>query len=60
MHDTEVILKGERTDDNMDFNNVASLCHGTLVLTCRVLCKQAAYIPLRDFLQEEKNGKKPM
>ncbi|KAF7151823.1 hypothetical protein RHSIM_Rhsim02G0251500 [Rhododendron simsii] len=56
----KVILKGERIDDNIDFNRVASLCQGYTGSDLLELCKQAAYIPLRDFLQEEKNGKQPL
>ncbi|KAI8569882.1 hypothetical protein RHMOL_Rhmol02G0311800 [Rhododendron molle] len=55
----KVILKGERIDDNIDFNHVANLCQGYTGSDLLELCKQAAYIPLRDFLQEEKNGKQP-
>ncbi|KAG5563543.1 hypothetical protein RHGRI_006097 [Rhododendron griersonianum] len=56
----KVILKGERIDDNIDFNRVASLCQGYTGSDLLELCKQAAYIPLRDFLQEEQNGKQPL
>ncbi|KAG5563540.1 hypothetical protein RHGRI_006095 [Rhododendron griersonianum] len=55
----KVILKGERIDENIDFNHVANLCQGYTGSDLLELCKQAAYIPLRDFLQEEKNGKQP-
>lgn len=55
----KVILKDERIDDNIDFNRVASLCQGYTGSDLLELCKQAAYTPLRDFLQEEKNGKQP-
>ncbi|PSS11237.1 ATPase family AAA domain-containing protein [Actinidia chinensis var. chinensis] len=52
----EVILKDERVDDNIDFNHIASLCEGYTGSDLLELCKKAAYIPLRDFLQEEKSG----
>ncbi|XP_028074250.1 ATPase family AAA domain-containing protein 1-A-like isoform X1 [Camellia sinensis] len=56
----KVILKGERLDDNIHFNHIASLCEGHTGSDLLELCKQAAYFPLRDFLQEEKSGKRPL
>lgn len=55
----KVVLKGERIDDNIDFNHIAKMCQGYTGSDLLELCKQAAYIPLRDFLQDEKNGKRP-
>ncbi|KAK9274569.1 hypothetical protein L1049_021818 [Liquidambar formosana] len=53
----KLILKGERVEDNVDFHHIASLCEGYSGSDLLELCKQAAYIPLRDFLHDEKNGK---
>ncbi|KAL6986475.1 hypothetical protein U1Q18_019838 [Sarracenia purpurea var. burkii] len=55
----KVILKDERSDVDIDFNHIASLCEGYTGSDLLELCKQAAYIPLRNFLQEEKSGKQP-
>ncbi|KAA8526096.1 hypothetical protein F0562_007804 [Nyssa sinensis] len=52
----KVILKGERVDDSIDFDHIASLCGGYTGSDILEVCKQAAYIPLRDFLQGERNG----
>lgn len=53
----KVILKGERVDD-IQFEKIASLCHGFSGSDLFEVCKQAAYFPVRDLLQDEKNGKK--
>ncbi|CAK9166622.1 unnamed protein product [Ilex paraguariensis] len=52
----KVILKDERTDDNIDFDHIASLCEGSTGCDLLDVYKQAAYFPVRDFLQYEKNG----
>ncbi|KAM7491526.1 hypothetical protein LguiA_034447 [Lonicera macranthoides] len=52
-----VILKEENVDDNIDLDHIARLCEGYTGSDLFELCKQAAYIPVRDFLQDEKNGK---
>ncbi|KAJ9549676.1 hypothetical protein OSB04_022219 [Centaurea solstitialis] len=53
----KVILKGERIDENIDFDYIASLCGGFTGSDLVELCKQAAYSPLTEFLQDEKDGK---
>ncbi|GLT35745.1 hypothetical protein SLA2020_101720 [Shorea laevis] len=53
----KVILKDETLDGNIDFNHIARLCEGYTGSDLLELCKQAAYLPLRDFLNDEKNGK---
>ncbi|CAK9169323.1 unnamed protein product [Ilex paraguariensis] len=55
----KVILKGERIDDNIDFDHIVSLCECSIGCDLLDVCKQAAYFPVRDFLQDEKNGKRP-
>ncbi|XWS38169.1 hypothetical protein CRYUN_Cryun19dG0107100 [Craigia yunnanensis] len=53
----KVILKNERVEDTIDFDHIARLCEGYTGSDLLELCKQAAYIPLRDLLNEEKAGK---
>ena len=53
----KVTLKGERKDINIDFDHIASLCGGFTGSDIVKLCKQAAYFPLIEFLQDEKDGK---
>ncbi|KAA8540077.1 hypothetical protein F0562_026769 [Nyssa sinensis] len=53
----KVILKGERVEDNIDFNHIASLCDGYTGSDLLELCKTAAYFSIRDLLNDEKNGK---
>lgn len=53
----KVILKGEKVEDNIDFDHIASLCEGYTGSDLLELCKQAAYFPVRDLLHDEKNGK---
>ena len=53
----KVILKGERIEDNLDFDYIASLCEGYTGSDLFELCKKAAYFPIRDLLDEEKQGK---
>ncbi|KAF8412081.1 hypothetical protein HHK36_000035 [Tetracentron sinense] len=53
----KVILKGERVEDDVEFDHIASLCEGYTGSDLLELCKQAAYFPVRDLLHEEKNGK---
>ena len=53
----KVILKNERVEDTIDFDHIARLSEGYTGSDLLELCKQAAYIPLRDLLNEEKAGK---
>ena len=52
-----VILKGERVEDIIDYDHIASLCEGYTGSDLLELCKKAAYFPIRDLLDEEKIGK---
>ena len=54
----KVILKGERVDNNIDFDYVAGLCEGYTGSDLFDLCKKAAYFPIRELLDEEKQGKR--
>jgi ATPase family AAA domain-containing protein 1 len=53
----KVILKGERVEDNIDFNYIAGLCKGYTGSDLFDLCKKAAYFPIRELLDDEKKGK---
>lgn len=53
----KVILKNERVEDTIDLYHIARLCEGYTGSDLFELCKQAAYIPLRDLLNEEKAKK---
>jgi ATPase family AAA domain-containing protein 1 len=53
----KVILKGEKVDENIDYEWVAALCGGFTGSDILELCKQAAYLPIRDLLDQEKSGK---
>lgn len=52
----KVILKGERVEDNIDYDRVASSCEGYTGSDLLELCKKAAYFPIRELLDEEKKG----
>lgn len=52
----KVVLKGERIEDNIDFDRLAGLCEGYTGSDILEACKQAAFIPLREYLQDEKKG----
>ncbi|KAJ6969587.1 ATPase family AAA domain-containing protein 1-B-like [Populus alba x Populus x berolinensis] len=53
----KVVLKGEKIENNIDFNYIASLCEGYTGSDLLELCKKAAYFPIREILDEEKKGK---
>ncbi|KAJ9539582.1 hypothetical protein OSB04_026088 [Centaurea solstitialis] len=52
-----VILKGERVEKDINFDRIAALCEGYTGSDLLELCKQAAYFPVRDLLEDEKKGK---
>ncbi|KAK6947984.1 ATPase, AAA-type, core [Dillenia turbinata] len=53
----KVILKGEKIEENINFDYIAGLCEGYTGSDLLELCKQAAYMPIRDFLSDEKKGR---
>ncbi|KAL5567705.1 hypothetical protein UlMin_024280 [Ulmus minor] len=54
----KVILKGEKVEEKIDYDFIASLCEGYTGSDLLELCKKAAYFPIRDLLDEEKKGKR--
>ncbi|KAH7692697.1 Adenosinetriphosphatase protein [Dioscorea alata] len=53
----KVILKGEKVDENIDYDYIASLCSGFTGSDLFELCKKAAYFPVRELLNDERQGK---
>lgn len=54
----KVVLRGERVDENIDYDYVASLCEGYTGSDLLELCKKAAYFPIRELLDQEKKGQR--
>ncbi|TMX02197.1 hypothetical protein EJD97_022406 [Solanum chilense] len=54
----KVILRGEKIEDTIDYDGIASLCDGYTGSDLLELCKKAAYFPIRDLLNDEKSGKR--
>lgn len=52
----KVILKGERIEEDIDYDQIARSCEGFTGSDIFELCKQAAYFPVRELLENEKNG----
>ena len=52
-----MISKGERIEEDIDYDNIARLCEGFPGSDIFELCKQAAYFPVRELLDDEKKGK---
>ncbi|GMH29613.1 hypothetical protein Nepgr_031456 [Nepenthes gracilis] len=53
----KVILRDEGVEGGIDFDRVAGLCEGYTGSDLFDLCKKAAYLPIRELLDEEKRGK---
>eukprot|EP00250_Pteridium_aquilinum_P004046 c14292_g1_i1 orf=372-1532(-) len=51
-----VILKDENVEVGLDFERLATLCENYSGSDLTELCKQAAYFPIRDLLEQEKSG----
>ncbi|KAK1392178.1 hypothetical protein POM88_011234 [Heracleum sosnowskyi] len=52
----KVILKEEKVESLIDIDHIAALCDGYSGSDLLELCKEAAYSPIRDFLNAEKSG----
>ncbi|XP_065863118.1 uncharacterized protein [Euphorbia lathyris] len=53
----KVTLKGEKVEEGIDFDYIASMCEGYTGSDLLELCKKAAYFPIRELLEGEKKGK---
>ena len=53
----QVVLKGENVEPNIDYDHIARLCEGFTGSDILELCKQAAFYPIRELLDNEKNGR---
>lgn len=53
----KAILKDEIVEDGIDCDHIAGLCNGYTASDLLELCKRAAFFPIRDILNHEKNGK---
>lgn len=51
------ILKKARVEDGIDYNHIASLTTGYSGSDLLELCREAAYYPIRDLLDDEKQEK---
>ncbi|XP_057798746.1 uncharacterized protein LOC131014706 isoform X2 [Salvia miltiorrhiza] len=52
----KVILKDENVEDGINYDYIAGLCDGCTGSDLLEICKKAAYYPIRDLLNDEKNG----
>lgn len=53
----KVILKDERVDEDIDYEYIAVLCEGYAGSKLLDLCKQAVYLPVKEVLLDEENGR---
>ncbi|KAH9619014.1 hypothetical protein KSS87_000441 [Heliosperma pusillum] len=53
----KLTLKGERVEENIDYDYLANLCEGCTGSDLVDFCKKAAYLPIRELLDAEKSGK---
>jgi SpoVK/Ycf46/Vps4 family AAA+-type ATPase len=49
----------ENVEANIDYDHIALLCEGFTGPDILELCKQAAFYPIRELLDNEKNGRRP-
>ncbi|WCJ32450.1 P-loop containing nucleoside triphosphate hydrolases superfamily protein [Euphorbia peplus] len=54
----KVILKGEKVEEGIDYDYIASMCEGYTGSDLLELCKKAAYFAIRELLEKEKKGTK--
>ncbi|KAH7294507.1 hypothetical protein KP509_27G003900 [Ceratopteris richardii] len=55
-HILRVILKDENVDPDLDYDKLAALCDNYSGSDLKEICRQAALFPIRDLLEQEKNG----
>lgn len=53
----QVVLKGENVEPDIDYDHIARLCEGFTGSDILELCKQAAFYPIRELLDNERNGR---
>ncbi|KAH9602205.1 hypothetical protein KSS87_005601 [Heliosperma pusillum] len=53
----KITLKGEKVDENINYDYLAGLCEGCTGSDLVDICKKAAYLPIRELLDAEKSGK---
>lgn len=53
----QVILKDENVEPGLDYERLASLCEGYSGSDLSDLCRQAAYLPIKELLAKEKSEK---
>ncbi|MCO5552225.1 hypothetical protein L7F22_005737 [Adiantum nelumboides] len=53
----QVILKDENVESGFDYELLASMCEGYSGSDLTDICKQAAYLPIKELLAKEKSGK---
>lgn len=52
----KVVLKGEKVEEDIDYDRIAARCEGYTGSDILELCKKAAYFPIRELLDQEKAG----
>lgn len=53
----KVILRGEKVEENIDYDYISGLCDGYTGSDLLDLCKKAAYFPIRELLNDERSGR---
>jgi SpoVK/Ycf46/Vps4 family AAA+-type ATPase len=54
----KVVLKGESVESDINYDRIARLCEDYTGSDIFELCKKAAYFPIREILEAEKEGKR--
>ncbi|KAG7605945.1 ATPase AAA-type core [Arabidopsis thaliana x Arabidopsis arenosa] len=54
----KVVLKGESVESDISYDRIARLCEDYTGSDIFELCKKAAYFPIREILEAEKEGKR--
>ncbi|CAD5334793.1 unnamed protein product [Arabidopsis thaliana] len=54
----KVVLKGESVESDINYDRIARLCEDYSGSDIFELCKKAAYFPIREILEAEKEGKR--
>ncbi|CAA0409562.1 unnamed protein product [Arabidopsis thaliana] len=54
----KIVLKGESVESDINYDRIARLCEDYTGSDIFELCKKAAYFPIREILEAEKEGKR--